>query len=56
MAEYTINHNIFEGKGPKGAAGKPSKSAGVDEKKLAGEIGKVMDKVSKDANKSRDQS
>ena len=52
MADYTINHNIFEGRGAQKSAGGSSKSAGVDETKLAKEIGKVMGKVSKDANKS----
>ncbi len=51
MAEYTINHNIFEGRGAPKSAGGSSKSTGIDGDKLAKEIGKVMGKVSKDANK-----
>ena len=51
MADYTINHNIFDGPARKNT-GTTSKSTGIDETKLAKEIGKVMGKVSKDSSKS----
>jgi len=49
LADYTINHNITGG-GSSGGAGKPSKSAGIDENKLASKIGKIYEKVAKDTN------
>jgi len=49
LADYTINHNIT-GEGSRGGAGRPSKSAGIDENKLASKIGKVYEKIAKDTN------
>jgi uncharacterized coiled-coil DUF342 family protein len=50
LAEYTINHNITEGRGARGTTGGTSKP--INEDQLARKIGKVYEKVAKDTNKS----